>query len=196
MHWIVARHLLRYLAGTRNKHLVFRHIPGNSIIFKGYTDASWAECKITRRSTSGYVFTLDGTAVSWCSIKQKSVSRSSTESEYIALAGAASECVWLRRLLGNIANICFQRGSTAKLPTAKLLCDNTAAISLAHNSEFHFKTKHIDISYHFTRELIAAEELSVSYVSTLDMTADILTKALASVKHNKHVREMSLEDIL
>ena len=90
----------------------------------------------TRKSTSGYVFTLTSGVVSWCSRLQKVVALSTTEAEYISTTKASKEAIWLARL-------CSEFGLPAKEPI--LGCDCQSAIYLAKNAMFHARTKHIDV---------------------------------------------------
>ena len=124
----------------------------------------------TRGSTSGYVFQIQNNTVSWRSKRQTSVSRSTTEAEYIALSLASQEIVWLRRLLSNI-------GTQQDEPSI-VFEDNQGAIELTKNPKFHNRTKHVDIAFHFVREQVNRDVMSVVYCSTDNMLADIMTKAL------------------
>ena len=109
--------------------------------------------------------------------RQKTVARSSTEAEYVALSMAAQEAIWMRSLL-------YDMGLGVEGPTT-ILEDNNGAIDLSKNDKNHNRTKHIDIAYHFTRERVQSGELKVLHCPTSDMTADILTKGLARVQFQK-----------
>ena len=146
---------------------------GNEDTLVGYSDVDWAGDINTRRSTSGYVFQVYGSTVSWCSKRQLSVSKSSTEAECIALSLATREAVWLRRLLENI-------GLKQKTPSL-LYEDNQGAMELSKNPKFHNRTKR-DVSFHFVREKVNSKAIKVSYCPTERMLADIMTKALTKVK--------------
>ena len=128
----------------------------------------------TRRSTSCYVFQINGCTISWSSKKQLSVAKSSTEDEYIALSTSSQQLIWLRRLLEDI-------GFAQSKPTV-LFEDNQSAIELSKNPKFHSGTKQIDISYHFVRENVADKQIEVMYCLTEIMVADMFTKKLAKVK--------------
>ena len=123
------------------------------------------------------VFKMGGAIVNWCSKRQATVARSSTESEYVALSAAAQECIWLRRLLQDF-------GLGDNKPTT-IFEDNTGAIELSKNPKFHNRTKHIDVAHHFTRERVISNELSVVHCPTEDMVADVMTKGLGRVKFEK-----------
>ena len=141
----------------------------------GYSDADWAGDIESRRSTSGYAFMMSGGCISWRSKKQRTVALSSTEAEYMALSEATQEAVWLKVFLCEL-------GEMASDDAIKIYEDNQGSIALAKNPEFHKRTKHIDIRYHFVREKVEEGEVVLQYVSTTDMLADIMTKAITAVQ--------------
>src|SRR6202012_5074213 len=136
----------------------------------GYADSDFASDITDRKSVSGYVFKVYGCTVSWISRKQQTVSLSSTEAEYIALATAASEAIWLRGLLKELNHEQFK-------PT-KIYEDNQASISIAQDPKEHKRMKHIDIKYNFLRDIIATEYIELEYIPSTNQLADIMTKAL------------------
>ncbi len=119
----------------------------------------------------------DGGAVSWSSKKQEIVSLSTTESEYVAAMHGMKEALWLRNLLAEV----FEPLTDA----TTLFSDNQSAIALTKDHQFHPRTKHIDVRYHFIRWVVENGALRLVYCPTADMVADALTKALPSpkVKH-------------
>ncbi|KAG6616766.1 RxLR effector candidate protein [Phytophthora cinnamomi] len=141
----------------------------------GYSDADWAGDIESRRSTSGYAFMMNGGCISWRSKKQRTVALSSTEAEYMALSEATQEAVWLKVFLREL-------GEMASDEAIKIYEDNQGSIALAKNPEFHKRTKHIDIRYHFVREKVEDGQVVLEYCSTKDMLADIMTKAITSVQ--------------
>jgi hypothetical protein len=143
----------------------------------GYADADWASDVNDCKSTSGYTFKLAGAAVSWSSKKQTSVALSSTEAEYISGAHATKEAVWLRQLLSEL-------GIDTSSPTV-LHVDNQSAIAIAKNPEFHDRTKHIDVRYHFLRQVVKDRTVELCYTPTGDQVADALTKGLPPALFNK-----------
>jgi hypothetical protein len=169
-HWEAVKRIYRYLKGTKNWELTYG---GDERGLVGYADADGASQE-HRRAISGYVFMVDGGAVSWSSKKQELVTLSTAEAEYVAQTHAAKEAIWLRRLLTEI----FKSVDT---PTT-LFSDSKSAIALAQDGHYHARTKHIDIRYHFIRYIIDAGTLKLVYCPTNDMTADTLTKALPSAK--------------
>lgn len=158
-----AKRILRYLMGTVNIGICFG---GGSSDLTGYSDASWAP-RPDRMSTSGYICVLNNGPVSWKSARQRVTALSSCESEYIAMFDATRELVWLRRLLHDLG---FTQGTTT------LLCDNQSAIAVGSSKDVSERTKHIEVRYHFVREIVAAKQVCPTYVPTSDQLADVLTK--------------------
>uniref|UniRef100_A0A2N9FBP7 Reverse transcriptase Ty1/copia-type domain-containing protein n=1 Tax=Fagus sylvatica TaxID=28930 RepID=A0A2N9FBP7_FAGSY len=166
-HLAAAKRILRYIRGTLNHGIAFT--PG-SLHLSAYTDADWAGDPDDRRSTSGYIVYLGSNPITWSAKKQPTVSRSSTESEYRALAIASAELCWMRTLLKDLGIFLSH--------TPILWCDNVSALAIASNPVFHARTKHIEVDFHFVRERVLRKDLLVQFVSTLDQLADIFTKSL------------------
>ena len=175
-HWMGVKCIFRYIKGTLKYGLKFS-ADNKERILHGFSDADWVGDIDTRRSTSGYVFKVTNATVSWCSKRQASVAKSTTEAEYISLSLAAQEAILLRRLL-------FDIGCDVDSPTV-IYEDNHGAIELSKNPKFHNRTKHIDISHHFIRERVLSKEILVNYCPTDNMTADIMTKGLSRNKFEK-----------
>ena len=174
-HWVAVKRIMRYLKGTLNYGLLYKKSKLNTCV--GYSDADWAGDVNDRKSTSGYIFQVGGTAVSWKSQKQSCTALSTAEAEYVALSQAAQEAIWLRQLNSDLL-------SDSCEPTV-LYEDNQAAICLSKNPQSHGKSKHIDIRYHFIREQVSKGTIEVKYCPTNDMIADILTKGLGKEKFHK-----------
>jgi hypothetical protein len=120
------------------------------------------------------VYQLQGAVVAWSSKRQRIIVTSTTEAEYVALCSAAKQGIWLRNLL-------YEIGYENYLPEPgkiRLLGDNQSALSLVNNPENHQRTKHIDVQYHYTRELVESGALTIGYCPTKQMLADALTKPL------------------
>lgn len=162
-HWKAVK---SYLRGTSSLGLKYtRRESGLSCL--GYADADWAGSVDDRKSTSGYVFQTSGVAVSWRSSKQSCVALSTAEAEYVALAGASQEAVWLNGLAGELCG--------TAMPPVTLMEDNQSAIAIAHNPQFHGRTKHVDIKYW---SQVESGNICLRYCLTEDMIADVLTKSL------------------
>ncbi len=182
-HWKALKRVFRYLAGTRDRSIVYG---GADISLCGYTDADWAGDQDSARSTAGYVFTLNRGAINWRSNKQKSVAKSTTESEYMASSDAAQEAVWARFLLPELGE--YLDGLTV------IKGDNQGAIALAKNPIDYRRTRHINVSYYFVRELITNGTLKFDYIPTDQMVADGLTKLLTPAKFANFVAIIGLKD--
>ncbi|GJY19529.1 uncharacterized mitochondrial protein-like protein [Tanacetum coccineum] len=167
-HFQCVKRILRYVKGTISFGLNFTKPKHISVM--GYSDADWARCLETRRSTYGYLIFLGGNLVSWSAMKQPTVSRSSCESEYRAMANTAAEIVWITHLLRELHTLPPDR------PT--LLCDNRSALFMTQNPVSHKRAKHIDLDYHFIRKLVASGQLYTKFVPTKLQVADIFTKSL------------------
>ena len=139
----------------------------------GYMDSDYAGDLDDRRSTTGYVFTLGGGPICWKSTVQSIVALSTTEAEYMAVAEAAKEALWL---IGLVKELGIRQGGV------QLHCDSQSAIHLAKNQVYHARTKHIDVRFHKIRELIASGEILLQKVHTSENAADMLTKPITTDK--------------
>jgi hypothetical protein len=151
----------------------------NSEGLVGYADAD-GSMNEDRRAVSGYALIINGGAVSWSSKRQEIVVLSTTEAEYVAATHAAKEIKWIRTFIGEIF--------TTLIHPTTLYSDNQSAIALSKDHQYHARTKHIDIRFHFIRWVIEEGVLRLVYCPTDDMTADTLTKPLPSpkAKHFAH----------
>jgi hypothetical protein len=164
-----ALYIFKYLAGTQEYTLSYKGSQG----LMAYADADWGSDPHLRRSTSGYILTLAGAAVSWSSRVQKTVALSSTEAEYMSLSDASRQLVWVRSLMQEIG---FNLGP---IP----LCgDNQGAIFIASNPVQERRTKHIDIRFHYIREVVDRGELQLFFIPSEKNIADMLTKNLSRDK--------------
>jgi hypothetical protein len=177
-----AKRVLRYVAGTIDKGIVYqpRYNPG---ILECYSDADFAGCNSTGRSTSGVVVCHAGGAISWLSQRQTMVTTSTTEAEFVAATEAAKEIIWLKRLFTDT-------GTLRQTPT--LYVDNSAAVKLAQNPEFHRRTKHIDVKYFFVREKVSDGNMNICQIATEHQVADIMTKPLNKVRLSELCDKMGL----
>ncbi|KAE8224207.1 hypothetical protein CF319_g2861 [Tilletia indica] len=182
-HLEAAKRALRYLRGSSATRLVFG---GNgSVEVVGFVDSDWAADKDDRRSTSGFVFTMNGGAVSWGARKQGAVALSTAEAEYIAAGVAGREALMLKGALTAAGQHCG---------TIKVHCDNQAAIKLVKNpGSHHDRSKHIDIVHHWIREQSMKGAFAFDYIATDLNPADAFTKALGQVKHTEHGRRIGLD---
>lgn len=167
-HWLAALHCTKYLIATRTQELV---LGGKAPVrLRGFSDSSWGDCPETSRSTMGYCFTLGSGAISWSSRRQKLVTNSSTDAEYVAINEGCREAMWLRDLLEQLGVPC--QGAT------QIYGDNNGALALTKDPVFHARSKHIKVRYHFVREQVEAGEIDCVRVDTKENTADVFTKPL------------------
>lgn len=179
-HWAAIKRLLRYLKGSIDKKLVYRK---DSNEIEGFCDADWASDLDQRKSTTGYVFVMQGAAVSWASRRQQTIALSTTEAEFMALVAAMQETVWLKRLEHELF------GATT---TMTLHCDNKGAIQLALNGSYSSRTKHVDIKANFIREKLEERIVELKYIGTDEMLADILTKGMIGNKQVFFCKQIGL----
>lgn len=176
-HFVAAKRVLRYLKGTKELGLKYGGTTAGGSskpIVVGYADADWASDKETRRSVTGYLFTLNGAAISWSSKLQPTVALSTSESEYMAACYAAQEAIYLRRLMGSL-------GFAQEGPTI-IHEDNMGCIGMSENPILHQRSKHIDIRYHFLREAVSNGQVLLTFIPTSEQIADLLTKALPKAR--------------
>jgi hypothetical protein len=179
-HWNYAIRVLKYLQKTKMYHLKYSN---EDVELVGFADADWASDMLDRKSYTGFCFVMSGSVISWQSRKQRTVALSSTEAEYMALSEASREVVYLRNLIYEL---------TGKLNTITLNCDNQSALKLATSHQSHNRSKHIDVRYHFVRDLIKNKTIEMKYLSTNEMPADLLTKGLLCVKHYKFMEKLGI----
>ncbi|KAK9068004.1 hypothetical protein SSX86_012115 [Deinandra increscens subsp. villosa] len=170
-HWHALKRIIRYLQGTISFGLTLDR--SSSSALRAYTDADWAGCPDTRRSTSGYCVYYGSNLVAWSSKRQSTISRSSAEAEYRGVANVVAELCWLRNLLLELHR---------PLSHASLVyCDNISAIYLSGNPVQHQRTKHIELDIHFVREQVHRGLVRVLHVPSRFQIADIFTKGLPRV---------------
>lgn len=156
----------------------------------GYTDADWGGDSVSRKSTSGYIFMLNNNIISWLSMQQKTVALSSCEAEYMAFKEAIKENIYLNNVIKYYYAF-LGMGVPEEVP--KLLTDSESAMKLANNPEFHKRSKHIDITYHFIRDTIKQKQVELLHVRTKDQKADGFTKGLDTIKHNSFLLALRLK---
>lgn len=166
------KRVFRYVAGTLTKGITYTRKVKRGIL-ETFSDADFGGCTKTGRSTSGVVVKYAGGAISWMSQRQPTVATSTTEAEIIAASEAAKEIIWLSRLFKNIVTL-------KQVPIIEV--DNTAAVRLSENPEFHRRTKHIAIKHFFIREMVTEGELAVQQISSENQLADIMTKPLGAIR--------------
>ena len=167
-HWNALKRIIRYIQGTSSYGLTLGKSTDSSL--RAFTDADWAGCPDTRRSTSGYCVYLGDNLLSWSSKRQSTISRSSAEAEYRGIANVVAELCWLRNLLLELHR--------PILRASLVYCDNVSAIYLSGNPVQHQRTKHIELDIHFVREKVQRGQVRVLHVPSRHQVADIFTKGL------------------
>ena len=186
IHWDAVVRVIRYVIHTKDLGLLYGGTEA-SVVPSVYVDADWAGDPATRKSMSGYVAMMSGGAVAWCARQQEVVATSSAESEYISMCNGAKETVWLRRLVAGLQVVPGMTEATIAH------VDNKAAIALGHSAAVNRRNKHIDVRFHYTRQVIDDGELEVQYCPTEEMLADLFTKALGRVKLQYFVRGLGMQ---
>ncbi|PIL28349.1 hypothetical protein GSI_09500 [Ganoderma sinense ZZ0214-1] len=170
-HLSKALHICRYLVGTKNYALVYNGDSQLGLI--AGTDSDWASDPYTRRSQPGFMLKLANCAFSWVSRAQKTIALSSTEAEYMAMSDCSRQVVWVHNLLAELG---YHIG---RVP---LSGDNQGSIHIGQNPVTESRSKHIDIRYHYIREVYDRGITDIFYVEGTNNPADIFTKNLGTVK--------------
>lgn len=184
-HYQAACHLVKYLKQNPGQGIFLS--AQSSLKLRAFCDADWGKCLDTRRSITGFCIFLGDSLVSWKSKKQATISRSSAEAEYRAIASTTCELIWLRQLLTDF-------GIEHK-EAALLFCDNDSAIKIATDPIFHERTKHLEIDLHFVRERVLNKTIRLMPIRSQFQLADLFTKPLPSTKLLPFMSKMSLKNI-
>ena len=179
-HYQAALGIVRYLAGTTDLGIRYQR---SDTQLHGYCDADFAADLDTRRSTSAYVFIWHGGAISWGSLTQKTVAASTVEAEFMAISAAVKEALWMQKLM---------RSLSMDVSPMQIYSDSQGAIALAKGEAISARSKHIAVHYFFSRDRISRGEISLSYIKTGEMAADVLTKALPSPMHTACIKHMGM----
>ncbi|XP_039135809.1 secreted RxLR effector protein 161-like [Dioscorea cayenensis subsp. rotundata] len=183
-HWVAAKMVFRYLQKTKDYALTYKRLDRLEII--GYSDSDFAGCLDSRTSTSGYIFTIAGGAVSWRSVKQSLVASSTMEAEFISCYEASSHAIWLRNFVKGLRVV-----ESIKRPLA-LYCDNRGTVLFSNSNRSSSRSNHIDIKFLAVKERVQSGFVSIELIETNSMVADPLTKALAPTVFHEHIASMGV----
>ncbi|XP_061340987.1 uncharacterized mitochondrial protein AtMg00810-like [Gastrolobium bilobum] len=184
-HLNAVHQLLRYIKAHPGQGLLFP--ASSSFQLKAFSDADWGACHDSRRSVTGFCIFLGDSLIPWRAKKQTTVSRSSAEAEYRAMAATAAEVCWLSQLLVDLG---FSHTSPALM-----FCDNQAAVHIASNPIFHERTKHIEIDCHFVWEQVTSGRIRLMPIRSHNQLADLFTKALPASLLFPLLSKMAVLDI-
>ena len=169
LHLMAAKRILRYLKGTIKLGVFYKK--GGCEGMVAYADSNYTGDIGDRKSTSGYVFMLGFGAVVWSSRKQPIVTLSTTKAKFVAVAACASQAVWMKRIIEKLS---LEESKC----TTTIFCDNSSTIKLSKNPMLHGRSKHIDVRFHFLRDLTREGAIELVYCGTQDQLADVMTKPL------------------
>jgi hypothetical protein len=182
-HWQAAKHLLRYLQGTRSYGVFYGQVDEPYPLFKAFTDSDWAQGQ-HRKSICGYVIEIGGGPIAWSSKQQTIVALSSSEAEYVASTHVAKTILWMHSLASEL-------GFEQKHATSTF-CHNQGTITCTIDPQNHSRMKHIDLRYHFICDCVQKRLIDVLYISGTENVAD-LTKPLGCIIHQKWIKMLRLD---
>ena len=219
-HQHAAKRVLRYLRQTTKVGITYGGLnegvgsTGKDVELVGFSDSDFGADPDNRRSIAGYIFTVNGGAISWKSKQQLGPALSTMEAEYVGLSEAGREAIWISGLYNNVNQFIEGRMYPPQVDTwwhtedpiedetinelsldrspVMIYGDNLAANSLTEDPKHHDRSKSIDIKYHWIRDAIRRQQIQIKHLPTTEMTADILTKALVRAKHEKFMRYMGM----
>ena len=177
-----ALYICRYLVGTKDYRLTYDGQQGRGLV--AFTDSDWASDPNRRRSQTGFFLSLAGGLISWTSRAQKTIALSSTEAEYMALSDCSRQIVWMHTLMGELGY---------QLPAIPVHGDNQGSIFIASNPVTEKRSKHIDIRFHYIREVVDRGLVELYFINGEENPADLLTKNLGRVKFQKFRAMLGLE---
>jgi hypothetical protein len=183
-HFEAAKHLLRYLQGTRYRSIIYSDAENIPPIFRSFADSDWGmadNCK----SVSGYIIECGGGPIAWSSKQQAIVALSSCKAKYLSCTHCARQIIWLRSL--------FQELGFQQHVATTLYCDNQGTVACSHDPHSHSRMKHIDIRAHFIRNCVNNHVIDVNHIPGLDNPADLLTKPLDKTVHRKWLKRIRLD---
>jgi len=201
-HMSAAQHILKYLRSMQDQGLMFDGQSQQGLI--GYSDSDFASTRSDRMSILGNVFMIANGPISWMSKKQKSVATLTMDAEYMAMCAAAKQSQLIALTLRDMGQAQLV-GQSAFQPTLNqrmkymitspvlIRGDNQAALSLVRDAQIFDRSKHIDVAYHYQRDLLKKNRLRVEFVGTNDMVADRLTKPLAKTPFARFIGLLGMQ---
>ena len=182
-HMSAAKRILRYIRGTSSFGLRYEKGKRNYSI-QGFSNSDFAGDSNDRKSTTGQIFFIGNSGITWNTVKQNVMALSSCEAEYIAASATTCQVMWIIRFVEELLNI--------KVSPFKLLVDNKSAIALSKNPSQHGRSKHIETKFHFIRDCVEKGYVEVEYVKTESQLADSFTKSLRSIKFEEILKKLGV----
>ena len=170
-HLNAVKRIIKYVGGTCDYRLFYSK--ESNLSLTDFSNFDWASNTDDRKSTTGVCFYVRANLVAWMSKKKNSMSLSTAEAEYIAAGSCCSQLLWMKKVLTDYG---------ISQDTMVVYCDNSSAIDISKNHVQHSKTKHIEIRYHFIRDLVERKIVCLEYIPTERQNADIFTKPLDKSK--------------
>ena len=181
-HYKAAQHVCRYLVGTRDYKLVYTQEEDKGLVT--HTNSDWAADKIWQCSITGYFFKLANGIILWRSHSQKTVALSSTKAKYMAISDCSQQAIWIKNLIKELR---------IKIRSISIYGDNQGSIFIASNAVQESHTKHIDICYHYIRELVVAKEVELQFVPGEMNPTNMFAKNLQKIKFTQFQNQLGLE---
>ncbi|XP_065631171.1 secreted RxLR effector protein 161-like, partial [Quercus suber] len=182
-HWKVVRHILKYLRRTKDYTLVYHC---EDLIPIGYIDSDFQSDLDFKKSTSGYVFTLRGGAISWRSVKQYFIADSTMKTKYVAACEAVKEAVWLKKFHSDLGVMRMEQ------VLITLFCNNSGVVAQSKDLRNHKKGKHIEKKYHIIRDIVTQGDVVVAKIDGANNLADPFTKASPQRTYESHLAGMGV----
>ncbi|CAA7022737.1 unnamed protein product [Microthlaspi erraticum] len=184
-HWHAALRVVRYIKGTPGQGILLS--ADHDFQINGWCDSGYSSCPITRRSVTGYFVQLGESPISWKTKKQSTVSKSSAEAEYRAMAYLRDELLWIKNVLQSLG--------VSHAQPMRIHCDSKAAIHISSNPVFHERTKHIENDCHAVRDEIQSGNMSTHHVPSAHQLADIFTKPLGRRAYESFRGKLGILDL-
>ena len=183
-HWRAAKKVMRYLQGTKDYMVMYGQTDNLDMV--GYSDADFAGCVNSRKSTYGYIFIMAGGAVSWRSVKQTLIVTSTMEAEFVSYFEATSQGVWLKSFISEL------RVMDSISRSLRIFYDNSTTMFLAKNNKSGSRSKHIDIKCLVIKEHVKEKQMVIEHISTELMIANPWTKGMPLTKFKDHIYRMGI----
>ena len=187
-HWDAVVRVLKYLKGCPEQGIMLKAV--SDLRIRAFCDSDWASCPLSRRSLSAFVVLLGDSPISWKTKKKDTVSHSSAEAEYRAMAATLQELKWLKRLKRMLGDF----GVKHSYPM-QMFCDSKSASYIATNPVFHERTKHIESDCHSVHDAVKDRLITFHHVQTTEQLADIMTKALGSSSFHYLLNKLGVRNL-